>query len=173
MHGTTMKTTRQIFPSHHDHGSIKLAIHSLHQLYKIKNKVKVFCHLTVWLTFEPEPITKQSGQSPDNTATLLLKVAATLKPIRLACCLCATGLSAPTKKLRFEPTVWQTPAAICVSIIHFIRQKSYTTVLLKLPFGANKDARVGSGATCMGDTFPEKNVSLLCCVGSGPSVALI
>jgi hypothetical protein len=44
-----------------------LAIHSLHHFYKIKDNVKLFCHLLVWLTLEPKPITQQSGQTPDNT----------------------------------------------------------------------------------------------------------
>ena len=48
-----------------------------------------------------------------------------------------------------------------MSIIHFIRQQ---ILLLKLPFGANKDTRVGSGATSLRDTFPEK--MLVCCVVS-------
>jgi hypothetical protein len=101
-----------------------LAIYSLHQVYKSENNVKVFCHLRAWLTLEPAPITQQSGQTPDHTTDnkeinhITVGGGDYTESDQLACCLCATALSAPsgclcatalsapTKKLRFEPTVW-------------------------------------------------------------------
>jgi len=109
-----------VFPSHHDHSSvIKLATDSLHQLYKIKNNVEVFCHLRVWLTLEPDPIQHNSLDRLQITklqsTTLLFEVVATLQPIRLACCLRTTALSATTKQLCFEPTVWtDTCCNLCI-----------------------------------------------------------
>jgi hypothetical protein len=74
--------------------------------------MKVFCHLRAWLTLEPAPITQQSGQTPDHTTDnkeinhITVGGGDYTETDQLACCLCATNLSAPTKKLRFEPTVW-------------------------------------------------------------------